>query len=139
MTSLQQLQYQYPVALPPTSITFGKTFLRCPIYLLHLCTSTVLQNSFIPSTSSSLLFGLTTRRMYSLSSCHRFSIGFISGDSGGVFHQLIPFASIQSLAYPEVCFGSLSCINLWWGMMSLMNGRRVLSRMSTNSSLTRVP
>ena len=48
------------------------------------------QNSLIPETSSCLLLGLIPRLIYSLSSCQRFSIGFRSGDSGGVFHQFTP-------------------------------------------------
>ena len=38
-----------------------------------------------------LVCGLTSRCKCSLISCHRFSMWFISGDFGGVFHQLIPF------------------------------------------------
>ena len=61
--------------------------------LVHFAALTVLQNLRIPSTNSSLVRGLTSRRINSFSSCHIFSTGLRSGDSGGVFHQLIPFAS----------------------------------------------
>ena len=58
-----------------------------------------------------------------------FSMGFRSGLSGGVGHQLILFSARKVLAHLEVCFGSLSCINRWTGSFSLMNGTSVLSRM----------
>ena len=35
---------QYPVASPFNSTIFGKTFLKCLTYLVHLATSTVSQN-----------------------------------------------------------------------------------------------
>ena len=37
-----------------------------------------------------LLLGLISRRINYLNSCHTFSIGLQSGNSGGVHHQLIP-------------------------------------------------
>lgn len=80
------------------------------MYFLHLAILTVFQNSIIPLISSSLLCGLTSLLMYSLSSCHRFSTGFKSGDSGGVLHQLIPFSSKYDWAHLDVCLGSLSCM-----------------------------
>ena len=80
--------FLYPVAEPSNSMTFGITFCKCPMYLLHFAWSTVPQNCSIPSISSSLVLGLISRRMYSLSSCHRFSMRLRSGDSAGVFHQL---------------------------------------------------
>ena len=49
-----------------------------------------------------MVFGFTSRLMNSLSSCHRFSMGFKSGDSAGVRHQLIPFSTNHSLAATEV-------------------------------------
>ena len=78
--------------------------------------------------------------MNSLSSCQRFSIGLRSGDSAGVFHQLMELSFIQSAAYPDVCLGSLSCINLCSsGKTSVMNGTSVPSRMLTNSSFFMIP
>ena len=66
--------------------------------------------------------------MYSFNSCHKFSIGLRSGDSAGVFHQLMPFSSMNSFACLDVCFGSLSCINLWpSGYTSSRKERSVLS------------
>lgn len=59
---------------------------------------TVCQNCIIPSISSCLLFGFTSRQMYSFSSCHKFSIGLKSGDSVGVHHQFMFFQSKNSLA-----------------------------------------
>lgn len=41
--------------------------------------------------------------MRTLSSCHRFSIGFASGLSGGVLHQLMLLAVKNSWAFREVC------------------------------------
>ena len=60
------------------------------MYLVHFSTVTVSQNAMIPCTSSALFCGFTSRRRYSFSSCQRFSIGFRSGLSGGVLHQLTP-------------------------------------------------
>ena len=56
-----------------------------------------------------LLFGLTMFRKKCLSSCHRSLIGVRSGNSGGVFHQLMSFSSIKVVARLLVCLGSLSC------------------------------
>jgi hypothetical protein len=67
------------------------------MYFSHFAWSTVPQNCCIPSISSSFTFGLTSRRMYSLSSCHRVSMGLRSGDSAGVFHRLM------DLSYPLLC------------------------------------
>lgn len=77
-----------------------------------------------------VLLGFISRRKNSLSSCQRFSIGFRSGDSGGVFHQLISPSSRNCCACRDVCLGSLSCMKRWWsGKTSLTKGRSVLSRM----------
>ena len=62
------------------------------MYLLHFATSILAQKAFIPLISWSLVVGLISLLMYSLSSCHKFSIGFRSGDSGGVFHQSMLFS-----------------------------------------------
>jgi len=56
------------------------------------------QNWDIPSTNSSLFLGFTSLRIYSFSSCHKFSLGLQSGD---FFHQL--------MSWPD-CLGLLSCI-----------------------------
>ena len=117
-------------------MTLGRTFLRWSIYLQHLWASTLSQNRDIPSTSSSLFVGFTVQRIYSFSSCQRFSIGFMSGDSGGVRHQLMFFEEKNSLATRDVCFGSLSCIKryeLGGGNVSYINGTSVCSRMSQYS------
>jgi len=44
-------------------------------------------------------------------SCHKFSIGLQSGDSEGVFHQLISL-SWKIVANLDVCLGS-SCMERW--------------------------
>ena len=81
--------------------------------------------------SSCFDFGFTSLRLNSLSSCQRFSMGFKSGDSAGVFYQLILFSWMKSWAKREVCLGSLSCMNLWVsGNVDPMNGTRALSRIS---------
>ena len=117
------------MAFPSSSITRGITFLRCRIYFMHLALSTVSQNCRIPSTSSALVRGFTSRLIYSFNSCHRFSMGFKSGDSAGVFHQWIAFDSMNSFPWFDVCLGSLSCMNLWLvPYTSLTRGRRVCSR-----------
>ena len=51
--------------------------------------------------------------VHTFNSCHRFSIGLASGDSGGIFHQFIPHSAKNAAARRDVCFGSLSCISLW--------------------------
>lgn len=92
---------------------------------MHFSLVTVSQNLSIPSTSSLLFLGLISRRMNSLSSCHIFSIGFKSGDSGGVRHQLMHFSSKNTLANFDVCLGSLSCISRCVdGNSEWMNGTR---------------
>ena len=56
---------QYPVAAPCNSITFGITFFKCLMYLLHFAGVTVIQKILMPSTNSDLVLGFTSRRMYS--------------------------------------------------------------------------
>ena len=56
-------------------------------------------HSVVPKSRNSLLFGLTAFRKKCLShAIYRSSIGFRSGDSGGVFHQLMSFSSIKVVA-----------------------------------------
>ena len=109
-------------------------------YLMHLPTSTVFQNCKMPSISSSLECGFTSLRTNSFNSCHMFSSGFKSGDSGAVFHQFTLLASKNDVASPEVCFGSLSCINLWpKGNFWAINGNKVVSRILTYSMASIFP
>ena len=82
------------------------------MYFWHFAAVTVFQNSWMPLTSSSFVRGFTSRRRYSLSSCHMFSIGLKSGDSGGVGHHRTSFSSKNVCASRDVCLGSLSCMNL---------------------------
>ena len=72
------------------------------MYLLHFMVSTVFQNCFIPDISSDFVVGFTSCLMNSFSSCNTFSIGFMSGDSGGVFHQFTDSFSKNSLATRDV-------------------------------------
>ena len=59
-------------------------------------------------------------------------MGFMSGLSGGVFHQLILLSSINFWVSLLVCFGSLSCWNLWpSGNVSRIKGIRLLLRRSS--------
>ena len=83
------------------------------MYLRHFSPDTEPQNCTIPSTSSSLLLGLTSLLRYSFSSCHKFSMGFRSNDSRGDFHQLIPMVRKKDSPSLDVCLGSLSCIKRW--------------------------
>lgn len=45
--------------------------------------------------------------------CLKFSMRLQSGDSGGVCHHMIPVDSKKDCVFRDVCFGSLSCMNLW--------------------------
>ena len=75
------------------------------------------------------IVSFTSLLIYSLSSCHKFSIGLRSGDSGGVRHQLIPFSSMNFFACFDVCLGSLSRMNLCVvGNFLFRNGINVLFR-----------
>ena len=110
------------------------------MYSVHLATSTVFQKAKIPFTNSAFVLGFTSRRIYSFNSCQRFSIGFKSGDSAGVFHQLISLFSKKSLAIRDVCFGSLSYIYRGSSGKTLFRkGTRVRSRIDTNSTASIVP
>ena len=69
------------------------------MYLLHF--STVRQNAFIVQTRYSLDLGFVFLT-YSFSSCHMFSIGLASGDSGGERHQFTPLSSNKFTAHFDV-------------------------------------
>ena len=56
---------------------------------MHFCASTVFTNRVTHVTSWDFVVGFTSRLRNSFNSCQRFSMGFMSADSGGVFHQLI--------------------------------------------------
>ncbi len=75
--------------------------------MVDLVLETFVRILAIPFTSSSLVFGF----FLSLSSCHTFSMGFESEDSGGIFHQLM--LSLYKKILCErgaVCLGSMSCV-----------------------------
>ncbi len=112
-------------------MTVGITFLKWP---MHFSTLTVCQNDTIPSINCCCVWGFTSRLIYSLSSCHKFSIGFMSGDSGGVHHQLMALSSKKACACFDVCLGSLSCLNLWpSGSVCSRKGTNVWSRIMVYS------
>lgn len=128
------------MASPFSWMTFGMTFTKWLMYFLHLDIVTVLQNLEIPSINSFFVVGLTSRLINSLSSCHRFSMGLRSGDSAGVFHQLIPLSKKYALASLEVCLGSLSCMN-WWpsGNLAFKKGSKVFRNISTYRGASIIP
>ena len=78
-------------------------------------------------------------RMYSFSLCQRFSMGLLSGDSAGDFHQLMDSAARRATAFFEVCLGSLSCMKWHTGMTSHRNGNRVCLKTSTYCSASMDP
>ena len=55
----------------------------------------------------------TTKVAHTFNSCHIFSIGLASVESGGARHQFIPLSAKKACAQREVCLGALSCMNLW--------------------------
>ena len=124
-------QHQCPVAAPFSWMTAGSTFWRWPMYFWHFATVTVAQKSWMPSSNSLFVLGFTSLRMYSFSSCHRHSIGFMSGLSAGVRHQFTALSSNHWRVRAAVCFGSLSWTNLWpSGYTARRKGRRDLSRIA---------
>ena len=97
--------------------------------------STVAQNRNIPLTSLSFVFGFTSCLINSLSLCQRFSMGFRSGDSEGVCHQLIPWSSMNFSPRFEQCFISLSCMKRWpSGNTSLTNGSSLVQNLNREHS-----
>ena len=102
------------------------------VYFVHF-SAVILscQKCVIPLSSSSLVEGFSMVRRKGLSSCQIYLIGFRSGLSGGVFHQLIPLRVMKSCARWLVCLGSLSYWKRWpSGKCELMEGRRVFSKIS---------
>ena len=67
------------------------------------------QNCLIPFFNSCKFLGLYVLRRYCLREPQIFSIGFKSGDSGGVGHQFTLFSSKKISIRSLECFGSLSC------------------------------
>ena len=87
-----------------------------------------------------LFRGFTLRRKKYFICAHTFSIGFKSGDSGGVGQWLTLLSLNQDLVERLVCFGSLSCMNLCpSGNVSRMKGRRHCSSISWYPSLSSLP
>lgn len=104
------LQHNFTRISPQLHSNFGTTWL---MYQQHFALSTVSQTGRIPTMNSSLLHGLT--------SCLKPSFNFVphatcswlhSGYSGGVCHQLTPWSLKKSPALADVCFRSLSWMNL---------------------------
>ena len=70
------------------------------MYLLQISGVKELQKHCIPFLSSSKFLGLYVVLRNCLNEPHVFSIGFRSGDSGGVRHQNTPFSERnQSVSY----------------------------------------
>ena len=111
------------------------TFLKCSIYLQHFSGVTVAQNDCMPCKSSSLFLGLAVVRMKCFISCHRFSIGFKSGLSGGVFSTLILFAWKNLCVALDVWQGALSCWNLPFGSRSRRKGNKCVRSTSWYTAL----
>lgn len=76
------------------------------------CGVRVIQNRSIPAFSSSKFLGLYWLLRYCFIDPHTFSIGFKSGDSGGVGHQLTLFVWKKFSICWLACLGSLSWYNL---------------------------
>ena len=90
--------------------TIGSTLCKCPMYLEHFSVSSLFcQNRAIPFTSLSLVWGFTVFRMKCFSLCQTSLIGFRSGDSAGIIHELILFSAMKDLARLLVYLGSFSC------------------------------
>jgi len=112
----------------------------CFIYRTHIAGSTVAQKSLIPCVSSSLFVGFVFRRIWYFRAAHSLSIGFRSGDSGGVGQWLMPFWLIQFTVDLLVCFGSLSCQNRCpVGYTVETNGFRYSSSMVWYTELVIIP
>ena len=63
-----------------------------------------------------------------------------SGDSAGVFHQLIVLACRKALAFIDVWLASLPIISLWWsGYTSLTNSIKKSFKIWQNPSASSVP
>ena len=118
----------------------GQNLARWLMYLQHFVTSTVSQKLTIPWIRSSLFIGFTSLLKCSFSSCHKFSIGLQSGDSGGVCHQLTPFSRKNCCASLDVCLGPLSWTNRCpFGYSDSIIGSRVCSRMLTYATASIQP
>ena len=93
-----------------------------------------------PNSMNALL--LCSRLDFSLARVHAIgslSMGFRSGDSERVIHQIIPW-STMSQAKLEMCLGSLSCMKRWAiGNFSWMKGTSVWPRISVNKNLSIMP
>ena len=110
------------------------------MYVQHFSASTLsFQNLEIPSASSSFVLGFTVVPQKCFSSCRSNSIGFRSGGSGGVFHQLISFSSMKVLAMRLVCLGSLSCWKRWpCGYALFIKGSNPFVRISETKNLASI-
>ena len=94
--------FLYPVASPLSSIKCGITLHWCFVYFLQFVLSTVCQNCSVPLTSSSFVCGLTSQSKYSFNSCHKFLIGFRSGDSRGCLPPL-NVSGVKEVVYVTWC------------------------------------
>ena len=78
------------------------------------CINSFPECTYMYTISQLLLYSwLDHSLMYSFSLCHKFSMAFRSGGSGGVFHMLTWFSFIQLPAYFDECLESLSIMKRW--------------------------
>ena len=92
---------------------------------------TVSQKLSIRIMSSCFVLGLTSRRIYSFNLCHMFSIGFASGDSGGVLNieQPMNIVVMHELLYKLRCMFRIIILHetMSIGKTSLKKGSKVFS------------
>ena len=94
----------------------------------------------MPSISCSFILGKISLLNNSFNSCHMDIIGLQSGDSRGVYHQFILFPLSKVAASIEVCFGSLSCMNLCpSGYTARINGNNAASGIWMNNGAFIIP
>ena len=91
-------------------MTSGITFWRWSMYLQHILGVMVLQNFLMPSFNSGMFLGLCLSLRKIFIEPHTFSIGFKSGLSARLFHQLIRFFSKKGLNVPTGVFGVIILI-----------------------------
>ena len=80
------------------------------MYLQHILGVMVLQNILMPSFNSGMFLGLCLSLRKIFIEPHTFSIGFKSGLSARLFHQLIRFFSKKGLNVPTGVFGVIILI-----------------------------
>ena len=104
---------QCPEGRPSSFTTIGSTFCRWSIYLAHTSRVSLLQYVLIPSLSCGRLLGLYLSSREVFMDPQTFSIGFRSGLSAWLIHQVTLFCSKKFWMHLLVCLGLLSWNNLW--------------------------